>query len=255
MSVLVDYHIHSLAHGGWQFTTDRLRRFIHTASENGILEIGITEHDEYLDQINPEVWAEVLELSAPVKLLLGLEVSYHEGIESEIEEFAKRLHFDYLIGSVHELKGFPFDHPDYVDRYADLDIDKLYLEYFQELTLAVRSGFFRVVGHLDLAKVFGYRPSRPVLDMALETLTAIREAGMVVEVNTAGLFKPVGEIYPDVELLSACKSFGIPITFGSDAHNWDQVGREFERAEQLARRAGYSSYARLRPDGLEMLSL
>ena len=38
----------------------------------------------------------------------------------------------------------------------------------------------------------------------------------------------------------------IPITFGSDSHNPDQLGRHFEMAIDLARAAGYTHRAAFR---------
>ena len=38
----------------------------------------------------------------------------------------------------------------------------------------------------------------------------------------------------------------IPITFGSDAHNPDQVGQYFAQAIQLAQEAGYTHRAEFR---------
>ena len=41
---------------------------------------------------------------------------------------------------------------------------------------------------------------------------------MAIEVSTAGLRKPVGEIYPARELLEMCVEAGKPVALSSDAH-------------------------------------
>jgi histidinol-phosphatase (PHP family) len=55
------------------------------------------------------------------------------------------------------------------------------------------------------------------------------------------LHKPVGEVYPDPELLAACQVRGVPITLASDAHRPDHVGRDLGRAVEQARAAGYET--------------
>ena len=75
----------------------------------------------------------------------------------------------------------------------------------------------------------------------VETADAIEAAGVCVEVSTAGLHKPVGELYPDRELLAACRERGVPITLASDAHEPAHVGRDLDRAVALAREVGYET--------------
>jgi histidinol-phosphatase (PHP family) len=60
----------------------------------------------------------------------------------------------------------------------------------------------------------------------------------VLEISTNGRYKPVGELYPDLELLQAA---ALPITLASDAHVPQNVGRDFDLALALARAAGYET--------------
>jgi histidinol-phosphatase (PHP family) len=53
---------------------------------------------------------------------------------------------------------------------------------------------------------------------------------MAIEVSTAGLRKPIGEIYPDRAFLDMVIDAGNPIALSSDAHTPDQLGFEYERA-------------------------
>jgi histidinol-phosphatase (PHP family) len=64
-----------------------------------------------------------------------------------------------------------------------------------------------------------------------------------MELNTAGLRKPVGEIYPTIEILRKARKHGVQITFGSDAHAPAEVAANFAEAVALARECGYDSYA------------
>jgi len=133
--------------------------------------------------------------------------------------------------------------PDYIDGYQGKNIDELYLEYFKTVEHGALSGLYQIIPHVDLIKVFGYRPGKPVLSLMGNLLEIIKEKSLAVEINTNGLYKPVGEIYPALEILQACFKLGIPITIGSDAHRSEDVGRSFDAACALAYKAGYRRIA------------
>ncbi len=65
---------------------------------------------------------------------------------------------------------------------------------------------------------------------------------MTVEINTSGLRKPVGEIYPSLPVLKVYARHKVPITFSSDSHDPADVGRDYDKARDLALAAGYSDY-------------
>jgi len=73
---------------------------------------------------------------------------------------------------------------------------------------------------------------------------AIARAGVAIELSTAGLRKPVGEVYPAPALLRACCERGVPLVISSDAHAPDEVGWGFEDARELALRTGFTETAR-----------
>ena len=74
----------------------------------------------------------------------------------------------------------------------------------------------------------------------------VTEAGMAIEINTSGIDHAAAEAYPSASILSWMKEREIPITFGSDSHNPDQLGRHFETALDLAKAAGYTHRAAFR---------
>jgi len=88
---------------------------------------------------------------------------------------------------------------------------------------------------------------------ASAALRAVAAAGIALELNTAGLRKPVAEAYPAPGLLAEARALGIPLTFGSDAHRPAEVGWAFDEAAVTAREAGYAATLRLaggRPEPL-----
>jgi histidinol-phosphatase (PHP family) len=103
---------------------------------------------------------------------------------------------------------------------------------------AAGSGMFDIVGHIDVVKVFGYRPDRDYDDVLRDAMKAIKENGLVVEINTAGLRKPVREVYPSVKILEIIKEMKIPLTLGSDSHTPGDVGRDFDLAVELVKEYG-----------------
>jgi histidinol-phosphatase (PHP family) len=137
---------------------------------------------------------------------------------------------------VHFIDGLAVDgEPRLVD---EVGVEEAWARYFATLGRAAASGLFDSLSHPDLVKIFGHRAEG--FDYS-EIADAVRDAGVAVEVSTAGLRKPVGELYPHPDLLAACRERGVPVTTGSDAHVPSLVGHEFDRARELLRAAGYET--------------
>jgi len=172
-----------------------------------------------------------------IDIRLGYEVDY---LPNFLDDRVLLSDVDYLIGSVHFIDKWGFDNPEFIGIYKDKDIDNIWLEYFNCVTNMVKSGKFDIVGHLDLIKVFKFMPKKSIPSIVKNTLKAIKKSNMVIEINTAGFRKPINEIYPSKELLIMAYEMNIDITFGSDAHEINQVGFEYERALKMAKDIGYN---------------
>ena len=105
----------------------------------------------------------------PGYVLLGVEADYRRGTVDEVAGLLAGQPFDYVIGSVHYLGDWGFDDPRQMAEYGGRDIDAVWIEYFELVGEAAESGLFTILGHLDLVKKFGYRPTR-ALDRELERL-------------------------------------------------------------------------------------
>lgn len=240
--MIVDYHIHAVAHGEYSYTAEWLRRFIEQARIMGVAEIGFSEHDEFMSHIQPDLIESLRREYPDNPLRIGLEIDYIPGREEHIKKLTEAYCFDYIMGSVHYIGGWGFDHPDYRLRFEELDVDDIYNDYFNLVRDAVKSGLFDVVSHLDLVKVWGHRPvKRCLMEYVEPVLQCIKEAGMVIEINSGGLRKPVKEIYPSFDIIRRMADMGIPITLGSDAHHPDQVGCCLAEAAEIVRQAGYQT--------------
>jgi histidinol-phosphatase (PHP family) len=147
---------------------------------------------------------------------------------------------DYMIGSIHFLGEWGFDNPEFNHEYKNRNIDDIWQEYFDNIEAMAKTGYFDIVGHLDLMKVFNFIPKKDIRGIAVNALKAIKKSNMVVERNTAGLRKPCKEIYPNPTLLEMAYELDIPITFSSDAHAIGQVGYKYAEAIKLAKNIGYT---------------
>jgi histidinol-phosphatase (PHP family) len=172
-----------------------------------------------------------------IEILLAYEVDYLPGF---IDDRVLKAKVDYLIGSVHFLNKWGFDNPEFIGEYKNRDIDKIYEEYFEAIEKMANLGAFQIVGHIDLIKVFNYKPKKDVKIIAQDALKAIKKANLAIEINSAGFRKPVKEQYPSKELLESAFEMGIDITFGSDAHEVNQIGFKKNEIIALAKEVGYS---------------
>jgi histidinol-phosphatase (PHP family) len=175
------------------------------------------------------------------RVLLGIEADYYRGCEDFLSEWLPAQDFDLVIGSIHFIESWGFDNPKERHIWDSIDIRETWRRYFELVEKLADTKLYDVVGHLDLPKKFGHRPSeKEIKEMAQPALDRIAEAGMGIELNTAGLRRQVGEIYPSPLILSLARERGVPICFGSDAHKPEEVGYGFKEALELARRVGYA---------------
>ena len=248
--MIVDYHMHlrdernDIAH-----RAGAVEPFVECARERGVDEIGFTEHVYYFGSTR-EVWTKryqtercVYDLDAyvdavldakrsglPVKL--GLEVDWFPPANERLGEILAPYPWDYLLGSVHWLDGASVDSAPDEGAWTRWPEDEVWRRYAEEWGRAARSGFFDVMSHPDLARIFGAEGAD---ERYAELAAAADEGGVALEISTAGLRKPVGKIYPDERLLRLSAA---PVTLASDAHEPQTVGFEIEQAVELARRNG-----------------
>ncbi len=255
--ITADLHIHTVySHG-----KDTPRAMWESAKKKGIELLGFTEHsprpenytytNEYREKLIkffPQYVQEVqeLKLENPGQILLGIEMDWMENDVPFIEKALSDYDFDYRIGSVHFLQtwGYDDDPSDWKSLHTH-HCHEHYEAYFTTVRAMANSGLFHIAGHLDLIKIFTIEcfrdwiknPAAQVL--VAEALKAIKNAGMALEVSSAGLRKPCREIYPGPQIMSLAAEIGVPITFASDAHNVQDVGADFMNLEMYARSYGY----------------
>jgi len=268
--------------GPCPYTVARIEEYVRAAEQRGVAEIGITEHchrfREFRELFRPvykgpgadhdavawlqqffyepleryvEAVAAAKERGLPVKL--GLEVDWFPGAAEAIRELLAPYPWDYVLGSVHFLDGWPIDvTPDY--GWPQRDVAATYQQYFAELAAAAQSGLFDILAHPDLVKKFGHRIDDPS-PLYGPVIEAAARKGVALEISTAGLRVPARELYPAPAFLQQAAAAGLAVTFGSDAHDPADVGRDVAQAAQAARAAGIVHLARFARRKRELVPL
>ena len=266
--MLSDYHVHlrpdeqgSTAER--YFTSANVDRYREAAAERGIEELGVAEHIHRFVQ-SLEIWQhpwyrawaaddvdEYCDFVRSSGLKLGIEADFLPGREDRVMNMLDGRPWDYVVGSVHfvgedavDLHGLP-DWQAW-DIWRGGDPERIWSRYFETLGEAARTGMFDILAHPDLVKVFGSRVPVPEGDLRRfyeRAMDGIADSDVAVEVSTAGLRKPAGEIYPAARFLEMCLDAGRPVALSSDAHMPEQLGYEYERAVEWLSELGVTQLA------------
>jgi histidinol-phosphatase (PHP family) len=260
--MLTDYHVHLRPDepgttAERYFTAANAEHYRETASERGIAELGVSEHvhrfHAALDVWDHPFWcqsaADDLEeyvqfVREETDLRLGIEADFVPGREDRMANLLEPYEWDYVIGSVHFLRDHAVDMPGAFDVWGRGESpEKVWRRYFLTVAEAARTGQYDIMAHPDLVKVWG--GSRPLPEGDLRryyepAVEAFHEAGVAVEVSTAGLRKPVGEIYPARGFLELVVEAGLPVALSSDAHVPDDLGYGYDQAVALLADLGIS---------------
>jgi histidinol-phosphatase (PHP family) len=260
--MLTDYHVHlrpdeSGTAAADYFTAANVERYRAAAEERGIAELGVSEHihrfHAALDVWNHPFWCEnaaddldeyVEFVREETDLRLGIEADFVAGREDRLANLLERHEWDYVIGSVHFLRDHAVDMPGAFDVWGRGEsAEKVWKRYFETVAEAARTGLYDIMAHPDLVKVWGKGRGLPEGDLRRyyePCVEAFADAGVAVEVSTAGLRKPVGEIYPARAFLELVVEAGCPIALSSDAHVPEHVGHAYDEALELLETVGIS---------------
>ncbi len=253
MDGLVDCHVHTArcGHG-----VGSVAEYVECARSRGLRGIAMTEHLPLPDDLDPDreysmpladlsSYCREVEAEAAqgIRVAVGVEADWLPERLDYVRDALASNSWDVVLGSVHFLDSWAFDDPALVTEWDRRDVDATWERYFDLLIDAACSRMFDVMAHPDLVKKFGHRPASDPDLLYDEAARSFAEAGVAAEVSTAGLRKPVGELYPGDAFLLALKRHDVPVTLGSDAHAPAEVGYCFDAARSALRRAGYDRIA------------
>jgi histidinol-phosphatase (PHP family) len=244
-----DYHMHSKYSDGRSAPED----YITAAVSAGLSEIGFSEHltlfkdpeDWNMNPVNTSPYINHIQKlrnqTKHIKIKIGLEVDYFEGKEKEISDFLGPLPLDYIIGSVHYLGEKTVDFgPEF---YEGKSIDRLFESYFHSVSAAAASGLFDIIGHCDLIRIYGYKPSSDQESLYRILARTMKKHDVAFELNTNGRNRPLADFYPDRKFLHIFREENVPVCVNSDAHMPSRVGQYFEEAYELLRYIGFTEMA------------
>jgi histidinol-phosphatase (PHP family) len=262
--MLTDYHVHLRPDdldctAADHFTAANAERYLEVARERGVAHLGVSEHVHRFRQAL-SVWRHPFWVQNAVddldeycafvreetELRLGIEADFVPGAEDRMANLLDEREWDYVIGSVHFLLDEALDMRGEWDVWRSADPEKVWRRYFETLGEAARTGMFDVLAHPDLVKVWGADAPRPggdlrrFYDLAMD---GIAESDVAIEVSTAGLRKPVAEIYPAPAFLAMCVDAGRPVALSSDAHAPGDLAFRYDRALELLESVGVDRIA------------
>jgi len=273
---LTDTHTHTVYSGHGEGLPDEL---VEAALAKNLTTLAITEHlplpiemdaDGSFSMQGPQTAqyrqevAQAASANPQIEVICGVEVDWYAGCEGHV---LKQLgltgstsgtpalagaspHYQLVLGSVHMLSGevpgdafayWPLDYADTVDGWYERGPLYVWEHYVAHWLDAVSSKLpFDIMAHPDLPKKLGVFPDFDASRYWPEMAEAAAERGLMIEVNTSGLYYACEQVFPGPELLAEFCRAGVPCTISSDAHEPANVNRSHDQAVKALLEAGYT---------------
>lgn len=247
---MIDGHIH-IERGN--YTLEWIQEFVDRALATGLTEIRLLEHNYMFPEFAPmydsarqksdfvDAWfqrkagkkdlkeylaliEQVRKTDFPVTIKFGLEVCYFKNYEDFISAHTRNLGLDFLLGSMHFVDDFAFDHT--AELWEGIDVDTTYRRYFEDSVALADSGLFDGIGHPDTIKIFGHKPTFPLTEYYEALAKALARNHMYADQNSGAHRRcpDTAELGMDAELIRILKKYNVPIITSSDAHTPEDVG-------------------------------
>lgn len=236
---------------------------IRRAMEFGLAGLAITDHydidapsrDQEFSFDPAEQQAEidrvVMELGGDMlrngfQVMKGIEVGLQPGIMDKIKSFTSSYNFDTVIASIHFVDGTdPYMGTYYGDKEPFQAFSHV-LEVMYQTAVAYRD--FDILGHYDyVARYSPYGPGSRDITMAKfgdwiePILKFLAQEGKTFEINTKTYKNHKGYVPTlDTAILRRFRELGgEALSLGSDSHNTDRIGDEFEKYAHIAKQCGF----------------
>ena len=98
------------------------------------------------------------------------------------KEMTKDKGLDFLLGSIHFVDRFAFDHKP--EHWIGIDVDTIYHRYFEDSISLAKSRLFDGIGHPDLVKLFGHRPSFSLMGYYESLAEELSSSNMYADQNS-----------------------------------------------------------------------
>ncbi len=249
MKYKCDLHIHT----SFSFDGERAQSPLKTAEkafEKGFEYIALTDHLDVnseiehlyapidLDTRKYECLKAKDELKGKITVLHGIELGQMTQYPRESEKYLERYGFDFVLGSLHNVKNMPdFALIDYKN-YTPDDYTALWRVYLDELYELTKFDGINSLSHLTYPLRY-YKKNGFTLDLSeyedgiCKILESIIGKGVYLEVNSSGFRQGMGVPMPEDTVLSLYYALGgRMITVGSDSHTPNDIGADFEELEK-----------------------
>jgi len=255
----INYHIHTTFSDG----SSRMSDYCKTAVHKGFKEIAFTDHltiypdgsagfyslnELMLENYVREVRNVSEKYRDKLNVRLGVEVDYIPGNEEILETVLGDYEFDLIIGSVHFVDEICIDSSKdkaLVEKEVrENGFNSFYSKYLYLVGKAVETGFFNIVGHMDLVRIWGFNPTDGSFEEQ-EVLSLVKNKKMCLEVSSRGLRQPVNSIYPSQRIMKKARELEIPLTVGTDAHSIEEIDYAYDFLVSYIKGFGYDSVATL----------
>lgn len=182
------------------------------------------------------------------KIYAGFEIDFftYDGWLEELKDFLSQIDYDYVISGNHFLFNEDCEtiyniHKTVKDFLAKDEITDLVSSHFKIIEKSVQSQLFKFVAHLDYVRKIKdcYAENENFTAEKLSILNALKNNKTGTEISTKGLRK-IGDFYPDEWLLQKIKEHNIPVVISDDAHRTDEIGYDFDKAENRLKELGIS---------------
>ena len=265
-----NYNLHT--HSVYSDGKSQPKEIVEEAIRQGFTTLGFSEHSPLPFDNNfsvksadmPRYVAEIAQLKEEFKdkidLYCALEADYLTGVSEPFAVTKEKYHLDYLIGGVH-LVGqsanpneiWFIDGPKWevydegLQKLFDGDIRRAVRRFFEQSNEMIENEPFDIIAHFDKIKMHNrdryFHEDEPwYRRLALETLDLIRQKGLVMEINTRGIYKKrYNGFYPSPWLMEEACKMGVPAIISADAHHFSEITLEFAAAEEALKKAGYRS--------------
>ena len=180
-----------------------------------------------------------------VLVLRGIELGQPHYDKDTANAILSARAYDVVIGSVHNLRGREDFY--FTEHFTEAQAHALLTEYFDEILHLLDWGNFDVLAHLTYPLRYFYSKSgitvnlheyQPQIDAILKRTA---ETGKALEINTAGIRQPIGKMSPELETVKRFRELGGEfVTYGSDAHYAEDVGRGMQEAYDAMLAAGFT---------------
>lgn len=182
------------------------------------------------------------EFHKEITILNGIELGQANMDFNLAENIVSEDTLDFVIGSIHQIDGFP---DFFIIDYDKVNIEPLLKAYFLNVLKLCKWGKFDILGHLTYPiryiaeKGIEVNMSKfnPIIEEIFKTII---DKNLGIEVNSSGLRQKCGMSFPTIEYVKMFKDLGGTIvSVGSDAHATDQLGKNVQECIDMVKSCGF----------------